>query len=63
MKNYYAEYNKNVSDLSANETAKLNKQDEYGGIDGYLSSPSNALIAMTNQDRVITARAVIDEIA
>lgn len=33
------------------------------GIDGYLSSSDNALIAMTNQDRVITARAVIDEIA
>lgn len=63
MNNYYDEYNKKVSELSATEIAKLNDQNEYGGIDGYLSSPSNALIAMTNQDRVITARAVIDEIA
>lgn len=53
-------YNEEITKLQAKEVTALLSQ---SGIDGYLSSPSNALVAMTNQDRVITARAVIDEIA
>ena len=53
-------FNQNVSELNEKEAMNLMFE---SGFDGYLSSPSNALIAMTNQDRVITARSVIDEIA
>lgn len=53
-------FNQNISELNEKEAMNLMFE---SGFDGYLSSPSNALIAMTNQDRVITARSVIDEIA